>query len=244
MKYSIIISYRNREEHLSTLLPRLKDLFKEESYEIIIAEQDDNDVFQKNSLYNLAALKSLGDILVFHDVDYYPSDTVSYYTDENTPLYPVKQVLFLNSNGELRDKNNIPLGYANFHNNVGDHSGGVFVMHRSLFFNTNGLNPYYKGWGKEDDDTRDRLRLLGYNWKRNNGGLFYALYHEDNKPEDNDVNFINNSILLYNLKNTLDWGYNDVTADVETYVSEDNIKWLKIKNFKYNEKNILNENNL
>jgi hypothetical protein len=236
MKYSVIISYRNREEHLSTLLPRLKDLFKNESYEIIIAEQDDNDAFQKNSLYNLAALKSLGDILIFHDVDYYPSDTVNYYTDENTPLYPVRQVIFLSRSGELRDRHSIPLGYVNFHNDVGDHSGGVFVMHRSLFFNTNGLNPYYKGWGKEDDDTRDRLRLLGYNWKRNKEGLFYALYHEDSKPADNDVNFINNSIVLHNLKNTLDWGYNDVTADIETYISEDNIKWLKIKNFKYNEK--------
>lgn len=234
--YSIIIPYRDRQSHLEVMLPRLQEVFKDKQYEIIISEQNDNDVFQKNSLYNLAVLKSTGNILVFHDVDYYPSDTVSYYTDKNTPLYPVKQVLFLNDSGELRDRKDVPLGYINFHNDVGDHSGGVFVMHRSLFFNTNGLNPYYKGWGKEDDDTRDRLRLLGYKWKRNDEGLFYALYHEDNKPEDNDVNFINNSILLYNLKNTLDWGYNDVTADVEMYDAGDNIKWLKIKNFKYNEK--------
>lgn len=236
MKFSIIIPYRDREEHLSTLLPRLKDLFKDKSYEIIVAEQDDSGAFQKNSLYNLAVSKSKGDILIFHDVDYYPTDTVSYYTDKNTPLYPVKQVQFLDNSGKLRDSNDIPLGYVNFHNDVGDHSGGVFVMHRSLFFASNGLNPYYKGWGKEDDDTRERLRLLGYNWKRNNEGLFYALYHEDNKPEDNDINFVNNSILLYNLKNTLDWGYEDVTADIEIYDAGDDVKWLKIKNFQYQDK--------
>ena len=50
--YSIIISYRNRESHLETLLPRLEEVFKGKEYEIIIAEQDDNDKFQKNSLYN------------------------------------------------------------------------------------------------------------------------------------------------------------------------------------------------
>ena len=53
IKYSIIISYRDREEHLSILLPQLKDIFLNKSYEIIIAEQDNNEKFQKNSLYNI-----------------------------------------------------------------------------------------------------------------------------------------------------------------------------------------------
>ena len=51
MKYSIIITYRNREKHLEMLLPRLEEIFKDEDYEIIISEQDNNEKFQKNSLY-------------------------------------------------------------------------------------------------------------------------------------------------------------------------------------------------
>lgn len=232
IKYSFIISYRDRESHLSVLIPRLQELLNNETYEIIVAEQDDADKFQKNSLYNLAAQQAKGTILVFHDVDYYPSDNVSYETDENTPLYPVRNVAFLNDDGSQREYNDIPAGYRNFINDVADHSGGVFVMHRTLFFKTNGLNPFYKGWGKEDDDTRDRLRLLGYNWKRNESGLFYGLYHTDNKPADNDSDFINNHYLLANLTNTLNIGYNNVTADITEY-DADNIRWLKIKNFKY-----------
>ena len=58
MEYSIIISYRDRVEHLTTLLPRLKEIFKDKKYEIIVAEQDDNDKFQKNSLYNTAFLSN------------------------------------------------------------------------------------------------------------------------------------------------------------------------------------------
>tara|TARA_R100001510_G_C7636240_1_gene194374 strand:+ start:852 stop:1484 length:633 start_codon:yes stop_codon:yes gene_type:complete len=203
-----------------------------EEYEIIIAEQDDTDKFQKNSLYNITAQQAQGDILVFHDVDYYPHEGVSYYTTPDTPLYPVHNVLFLDKNNSPRLYDDIPAGYRNFKNNVGDHSGGVFVLHKELFYKTNGFNPYYKGWGKEDDDTRDRLRLLGYKWKRNMQGTFYGLYHEDNKPEDSDQDFINNHILLSNLKNTLHLGYKNVTADIEEF-NADGIRWIKIKNFKY-----------
>ena len=233
IKYSIIISYRNREEHLSILLPRLKEIFINTSYEIIIAEQDNDEKFQKNSLYNIATQKATGDLFIFHDVDYYPGDDVSYYTTSDIPLYPVKNLIFLNQEGTQRDFDDIPEGYRNFHQNVGDHSGGVFVLHRELFYKMNGLNPYYKGWGKEDDDTRDRLRLLGYNWKRNEEGLFYGLYHIHNYPEHDDVDFINNHILLSQLKNNLHLGYKNVNADVEEFKTDNNIKWLKIKNFKY-----------
>lgn len=232
MEYSIIISYRDRENHLQVLLPRLREMFIDHSYEIIVAEQYDRDKFQKNSLYNIAALEANGDLLVFHDVDYYPSDNVNYDTDETTPLYPARNVVFLDQNNEFRKETDIPAGYRNFINDVGDHSGGVFVLHRELFHSIGGLNPYYKGWGKEDDDTRDRLRLLGYSWKRNDIGLFYALYHEDNKPKEDDSDFLNNGLLLYNIKNNLSVGYKNVKAKVIKYNIED-VVWLKINNFEY-----------
>ena len=232
MKYSFIISYRDRQSHLETLLPRLKKIMEGEEYEIIIAEQDDNDKFQKNSLYNITAQQAKGDILIFHDVDYYPHEGISYYTTPDVPLYPVHSVLFLDKNNSPRLHHDIPEGYRNFTNNMGDHSGGVFVLHKDLFHKIKGLNPYYKGWGKEDDDTRDRLRLLGYKWERNVQGTFYGLYHEDNKPEDTDQDFINNHILLSNLKNTLHLGYKNVTADIEEF-DAGGVRWIKIKNFKY-----------
>ena len=231
--YSIIISYRNREDHLSILLPALQSKFRYTNYEIIIAEQNDTDKFQKNSLYNIAAQKAKGDYLIFHDVDYIPTRNVSYFTTPEIPLYPVRNVIFLNQEGSQRDFNDIPEGYRNFHQNVKDHSGGVFVLHKELFYKMNGLNPYYIGWGKEDDDTRDRLRLLGYNWERNEEGLFFGLYHAHNYPENGDIDFINNQILLSQLKNNLHLGYKNVNADLEIFEADDNIKWLKIKNFRY-----------
>lgn len=231
--YSFIIPYRDREDHLTKLLPRLKTLMEGKSYEIVVVEQDDSDKFQKNSLYNLAVQRTSGKLLIFHDVDYYPGEGVSYDTAPDVPFYPVGKVYFLDENDQLRNSYDIPGGYQNFHNDVGDHSGGVFVLSRDLFYKTNGLNPLYKGWGKEDDDTRDRLRLLGYQWKRNKEGLFYGLYHTDSKPNDNDPDFINNHILLSNLRNTLNFGYNDVSADISEFGVTEDVRWLKIKNFKY-----------
>lgn len=233
MKYSILITYRNRESHLTTLLPRLKEVFANESYEIIVAEQNDTDKFQKNSLYNLAAQRANGKLLVFHDVDYYPSDDVSYDTEENVPLYPVRRVIFLDAEGQIRKDEDTPAGYRSFKYDVGDHSGGVFVLSKSLFFAVNGLNPYYKGWGMEDDDTRQRLRMLGYAWKRNEEGLFYSLYHQDSRPSDSDVDFQNNMKLLMNPHLAKSAGWKSVTADVETYEVDEVTKWLKITNFQY-----------
>ena len=207
------------------------------SYEIVIVEQDDTDKFQKNSLYNTAVQYTHGRLLIFHDVDYYPGENISYDTETDIPFYPVGKVYFLDQNDQPRDLQDIPGGYQNFHNNVGDHSGGVFVLSRELFDKTNGLNPYYKGWGKEDDDTRDRLRLLGYTWNRNEDGVFYALHHEDNKPADNDQDFINNHILLNNLRQNLQLGKDSVKADVDVYKFDKDVKWLKVKNFVYEDIN-------
>jgi len=233
MEYSIIIPYRNRKTHLEILFPRLQEIFANEQYEIIISEQDDDDKFQKNSLYNIAAQYASGKLLVFHDVDYYPIGDISYYTETDVPYYPVGKVYFLDESNQLLDHQHIPAGYQNFHNDVGDHSGGVFVLSKEIFNKTNGFNPYYKGWGKEDDDTRDRLRLLGYQWKRNKDNIFYALYHEHNRPSNDDPDFINNHFLLHNLKQNLKLGKDNVRADVDVYQKDKNIKWLKIKNFIY-----------
>lgn len=236
MKYSIIIPYRDREDHLSKLLPRLHEVFKNTEYEIIVVEQSDTDKFQKNSLYNVAGLRARGNLLIFHDVDYYPSDnitSVSYDTQIDAPRYPVGKVVFLDEFDNFRNTNDIPFGYRNFHVDVGDHSGGVFVLHKELFHEIKGLNPYYKGWGKEDDDTRERLRLFGKNWVRNKNGSFYALYHRDSKPDDNDTDFINNHLMLSQIEKNIKFGYDHVSADVEEFNDGHTIRWLKVKNFKY-----------
>jgi hypothetical protein len=66
MKYSIIIPYRNREEHLQIMLPRLQEVFEKESYEIIVSEQNDDDNFRISCVENVGFLHSKGDIITIH----------------------------------------------------------------------------------------------------------------------------------------------------------------------------------
>jgi len=230
---SIIIPYRNREDHLSVLIPTLQEKFKNEPYEIIIAEQADNEKFRLSSLYNVAYKYTTGDLIIFHDVDYIPSENVIYQLKNNNPTYPVRQVVFLNSDLTFKDTNQIPAGYRHFKDDVGNHWGGVFMLHKNHFELINGFNPLYIGWGKEEEETHLRLLEKGLICERNNEGLFYALDHKDNCPPITDYNFIENHHLLNNYKNNLYVGYKNIVADVEEFSTETNIKWLKITNFTY-----------
>jgi len=229
MSYSIIIPYRDREEHLETIIPSLQHLMKDETYEIIVVEQNDADKFKKNILYNVASKYAKFDTLVFHDVDYYPTENVSYKTDKHTPLYPVRQVVFLGPDNNPLPMEEVPAGYRHFRNDVGNHSGGVFVLSRFLFDSIGGFNPYYFGWGKEDDDTRDRVIAKGHKWHRNIEGSYYALYHKPIGNLDNDPDWHNNNKVYGNFHDYLTKGMDDCSADVEEYLMGD-IRWLKLTN--------------
>ena len=238
MKYSIVITYRDREKHLERLLPRLIDKFNGDDFEIIIAEQDDREKFRKNSLYNIATQNyTTGDIIIFHDVDHYPTDEVEYEIKDQ-PVYPVRRLFFVDDNMDYLTDEKIPSGYREFKIDTArlDHSGGVFILTREMWNKIGGLNGMYIGWGKEDDDTRSRLRAHEYSWYRNekNVGTFIALPHTDNHPNFGDMDFINNNKLLSEFHKYLDCGHKDVSADVEVYSLEgyECVKWLKINNFK------------
>lgn len=230
MSYSIIITYRDRESHLQTLLPRLATLFKNEDYEIIVAEQADQGKFKQSFLNNIAATSATKDLLVFHDVDYYPTDNVSYHTTKDKPLYPVRQVIFLDEDNQPLPLEKVPAGYRYFHQDVRNHSGGVFVLSKEIFNHIGGFNPLYSGWGKEDEDTRERIKMAGYTWTRGDQGLFYALYHKPIHIPDNDPDWINNNVVYQNYTQHLSIGSANCKADVDEYASDGNIRWLKISN--------------
>jgi predicted glycosyltransferase involved in capsule biosynthesis len=238
MKYSIVITYRDRRVHLDYLLPKLIEKFDGKDYEIVIVEQDDDAKFKKNSLYNIATEHhTTGDVIIFHDVDHYPTDEVEYEI-KNQPVYPVRRVFFVDEKWKHLPDEKIPGGYRQFKIDTAplDHSGGVFILTREMWNKIGGFNPMYIGWGKEDDDTRSRLRAYGYEWYRNEKsvGTFIALPHDDNHPEFEDSDFINNCKMLTEFNKYLHYGHANVSGDVEVCELHeyDNVKWLKVNNFK------------
>jgi len=232
MKYSIIITYRDREKHLSQLLPVLQEKFKDKDYEIIISEQDDDRKFRKNDLYNIAVKDyATGDVLIFHDVDCIPDENVTYEIKDQ-PVYPCRRAIFLDENGKPKDMESIPKGYQNFRNDVGEHSGFVFMLTKDMWKKIGGLNPLYRGWGLEDDDTRERVKVHGYEWYRPEPevGTFFILPHEDNHPGIEDKYYLRNVEVAKNFEENLKWGMAASLGEVTKFETDiENLIWLKIR---------------
>lgn len=240
-KYSIIIPYRDREEHLQVMLPRLKEVFQDKEYEIIVSEQNDNDPFNIACVQNIAYNFCTGNIIILHQVDYYPTDDVS-YDISNQPVLPAKKGIFVGKDfSTSRPLEDIPGGYRNWHNEIDPNFyGGVVIMRKEHWEKINGLNPLYKGWGNEDEDLRMRFQWAGYKPTRNEIGTFLCLYHEDNGAihtlnEEKQKAFFEGRIILQNAFHYKDTGYKNVTADIEIFdCGIENVKWVKSTNYKIN----------
>lgn len=240
MKYSIIIPYRDRKEHLETLLPVLFEKFKNETYEIIVSEQNNKDNFQIACVQNVAYNYARGDILIFHQVDYVPSDDVSYEVTD-VPVLPARRGIFLDKdNQSYRNFFDIPTGYRKWSEEIDPRFyGGVICMARNHFEQINGFNPLYKGWGNEDEDLRERFVWANIPVHRNDVGTFYCLYHEDNgdmqnKSVDKQKDFFEGrEYFLKQAYHDRHIGYKNLQADVEELVVDiPNVRWLMSTNYK------------
>jgi hypothetical protein len=222
------------------MLPRLKEFFKDESYEIIVSEQNDNDNFRIACVENIGFQYAKGDIIVLQQVDYYPTDDVSYDV-EDCPILPARKGIFLGKDNQSpREFLDIPGGYRKWSEEIDSaFYGGVISMKREHFEAINGLNPLYKGWGNEDEDLRERFVWAGISVKRNERGTFLCLYHEDNgdmskKKEDHQKDFFEGKqYYLTQSYNDRVIGYKNLTADVEELsTGEKNLRWIKSTNYK------------
>jgi hypothetical protein len=90
----------------------------------------------------------------------------------------------------------------------------------------------YVGWGLEDDDTRERVRVHGYEWYRPKPeeGTFFVLPHEDNHPGIEDESYKNNIEVAMRFEENLSYGFKDSRGVVTKFETEtDNLIWIKIK---------------
>lgn len=215
MKYSFIISYRNRAYHLRTTVPRIREVMQGKDFEIIVSEQADQQIFRQYNLCNVGAQVATGDILIMHDVDYYPVDVD--YGDGSHPLFlPAAKVIFVDQLMQPKPIEQVPGGYQHFRDGIdsrmgykaGEQSffGGCLAFTRDTFFKVNGFCPVYKGWGPGDVDMRARMEYYRIPYTRSKTGLFYALDHPDSGPAADDPIFIQNQNLLHRIGMNLDEG--------------------------------------
>lgn len=144
-KISIVVPYRNREEHLAQFTPFMEEILsKAEGYspEIIIVEQDDDKPFNRAKLLNIGYAESKDcDCFCFHDVDMLPLNPD--YSPVEAPTHLAAEV----------EQFNWGLAYDGYF-------GGVTMFDKESFEKINGYANEYWGWGAEDDDVLSRCLIM------------------------------------------------------------------------------------
>ncbi len=128
------------------------------SYSIHVVEQIGNEQFNRGKLCNSGyqITKDKADYFCFHDVDYLP--IWADYTYSECPTHLIWH-------GVLD------------HYQYPDFFGGVTLFNKGDFFKINGFGNEYWGWGAEDEELRERCRLIGLSLARRKG-TFSPLPHD------------------------------------------------------------------
>lgn len=168
-KLSIVVPYRNREEHSKIFIPYMVEYMKNRGIDskIHIIEQEEGKPFNRAKLLNVGFLESepTFDYFAFHDIDMLP-DGID-YSYETLPTHLACSA----------SQFSFSLPYQGYF-------GGVTLFPRDIFKTINGFSNEYWGWGAEDDDILYRCRLSNVLTTRKCNGKINSLDHERFIPND------------------------------------------------------------
>ena len=164
-RLAIVIPYRDREQHLSRLIPHLVTFFERDRlaraipYEIHIAEQAPGRSFNRGAIKNagFAVAHANADYVVFHDVDYLPI-----WADYSRVHEPTSLITWGVQEAAGDGPSNTP--------------GCALALPVDDFVRINGYSNDYWEWGFEDVDLQQRIRLAGLGWSRR-PGTFMPMPH-------------------------------------------------------------------
>lgn len=140
-KLGVCIPYRNRENHLNQLLPKLEKHLGNQNIEycVYVGHQVDDKLFNRGAMKNIAAIKAIEDgcdYVAFHDVDMLPhDDTCDYSYPDEKPTHIATKL----------SKYSYSMSYEQYF-------GGVVLFNKEQLYQTNGYSNDYWDWGQEDDD--------------------------------------------------------------------------------------------
>jgi len=161
-RLTIVIPFRDREAHLTELLPPLTAMLATQgvSFRILVVDQEPGRPFNRGKLINIgfAHAAATTDYYCIHDVDAIPVE--ANYLCPSQPLRLVNRLL---STG--RAVNECPTHYF---------SGAISVLKEQVY-TVNGFSNEYWGWGKEDDEFLFRLQLAGFLCYFDSRGAYHDL---------------------------------------------------------------------
>jgi len=152
---TIIVPFRDREEHLNIWLNHMHPFLQRQllEYRIFVVEEVPHKVFNKAMMMNIGFIEARklfnADCLIFHDVDMIPEDDRNLYACMEKPRHL----------GAFCDKWNYTLPYYGLF-------GGAISLTPAEFIRFNGYSNEFFGWGGEDDDMFQRVRASKTNITR------------------------------------------------------------------------------
>lgn len=147
-RLTVVIPYRDREEHLQQLLPALRTELEAQAvkHRILVVEQQPGRLFNRGKLINAGMhyAAPFSDYFCIHDVDALP--IVADYRCPSQPLRLVTRILTIDGRSQRT-----PYYFS-----------GAISVRKEQAFAAGGFSNEYWGWGKEDDDFFFRLLLADY----------------------------------------------------------------------------------
>lgn len=176
-KLAVIVPYRDRAEALNKLIPTLKNVLSKQvkNFEIFVVEQNDDKLFNKGLLNNVAfLLNSDFDYYCFHDVDLIPE-----IADYSYPETPVHMSTYCSQ--------------FNYIKNPDATMGGVIVFKKEHFEAANGYPNDYIGWGSEDRTLGLRVEKANLKIYTHPFGKFYSVPHKSRLENqiEYDAHYVN-----------------------------------------------------
>lgn len=185
---AILIPYRNREEHLKIFLYNIHPFLQKQNihYRIYVIEQSDPLNFNRGKLFNIGYVEALKDhtypCFILHDVDLLPQNYNNIYACTRYPRHMSSSI----------DKFRYQVPFdRNF--------GGVVAILSEQYRQVNGFANTFYGWGGEDDDFFNRVRIssLRVNRFAQEMSRYASLPHEFAQPSQDRFDKLNRGTYTY-----------------------------------------------
>ncbi len=179
MRLAVVVPYRDRAAHLREFVPAVSDHLQAAGmdHRIWVVEQADHKPFNRGRLLNVGYVMAVGrrnpegyTHVVFHDVDMIPEEVAYGWWSAPTHLAGAASQF-------------------NYTQPYPEYFGGVTSFTCEQFFEVNGFNNDFWGWGCEDDDLRQRCLAKKLNI-HHVPGRFLSLDHEPGMANEYSANYL------------------------------------------------------
>lgn len=226
-RLTVVIPFRDREQHLAELLPVLKAQLEAQQlqHRIVVVEQPPGELFNRGRLINIGVhfTADSSDYYCLHDVDAIP--LTANYTCPSQPLRLVNRIKLDGSADEVGQHNDY-------------YFSGAVSIRKEQVFAVNGFSNEYWGWGKEDDDFFFRLLLAGHLCYFDTQGSFHDLPNPKHQqvrrnglvtPAHVRRNRRQRSRLLRGLVDPADDGLNTLRYEITKHVEDVNCERICVR---------------